>query len=197
MHLYRQVCIAFISTSLWEFWHLGTSRASQDPRPTLRPGNQTRAEHTFIDGSHLLCDRARPGNFYWRQPGLCSQDTGTGGASGPIQALLLLGHENVCAVKVRPGSHCCVFMRHLCSVSSRCTPPWCIGGAAGVCHRHQLPLTVSPPRALTRNRLTRSIMRCCATHFVQQMMSQPCCTQHSQPSSKLWFRNATRFSAKA
>ena len=26
-----------------------------------------RAEQTFIDGSRLLCDRARPGNFYWRQ----------------------------------------------------------------------------------------------------------------------------------
>ena len=55
------------------------------------------------------------------------------------------------------------------------TPCICICAAAGaVCHHRQLPLTVSPPRAKTRNRLTRSIMRrCCATHFVQQMMRQP------------------------
>ena len=111
-----------------------------------------RAEHTFIDGTHLLCDRARPGNFYWRQPALCSQDTGTGGASGPIQALLFYWDTRtlivVCAVKVRPGSHCCAsHAPPLCSACwrSRCMPrpptsPHCFPASGSLGSQPSYPL---------------------------------------------------------
>ena len=86
------------------------------------------AEHSFIDGSRLLCDRAQPGNFYWSHPAGSQslKKTGTGGASGPIQAALLCSFigKHWRAWKCAPVPTVvlsCANAPSLCS--SRCMPP--------------------------------------------------------------------------